>query len=451
MKLRLNFKNSGGLARQLGYFILFGSGIRILGMGGAFLVGVQLARYLGPDGYGVYGTILAVASILAVILTLGTGQFILRETAAAVADENYTRFLSALKSIGFIILSTLSFFLIILIIFVTFSDVLESYVGESYLIYILLITISIIINTIIVSIGTGFKEIIFTQCVSTVVFPLVFSVMLFYNKNKYSFSEETAFICFVISTVIVTVILFGKVIYVQRGCFNLRESLIPLKSVSKMEFVKFSITDISRAFEASYPIILIGIVGSAQAAGEFRVGFSVYTALSAIPAVMFTVSAPFISELYTKRDYEKLQKVCALSALISTLYSFFILVIFYFFGHKIIVLFFGHEYQYSAQVLLIYLFNQIFISFFGITSVLLSMTHREGVNAVLFPLSNLVGFLMCILLVQKLGSIGAAYSHLAMVLTWFSVLFIMYKKQLVVDPTLFAVIPYVISIIKRKK
>ncbi|MFV0279919.1 MAG: hypothetical protein ACK5JM_04050, partial [Rhodoblastus sp.] len=46
--------------------LIGGAGVRLAGVAVTFLVGIQLARHLGPAEYGVYGTVIAVTSIAAV-------------------------------------------------------------------------------------------------------------------------------------------------------------------------------------------------------------------------------------------------------------------------------------------------------------------------------------------------------------------------------------------------
>lgn len=49
-----------GLGPLLVKAFLGSAGLRIAGMGFGFLVGVQLARGLGADGYGVYGLAMSI-------------------------------------------------------------------------------------------------------------------------------------------------------------------------------------------------------------------------------------------------------------------------------------------------------------------------------------------------------------------------------------------------------
>lgn len=70
-----------GLLRRLLAALAGSAGVRIVGIGLTFLVGVQLARTLGPEGYGIYGSVMAIIAIAAVPAQAGLPQLFTREVA----------------------------------------------------------------------------------------------------------------------------------------------------------------------------------------------------------------------------------------------------------------------------------------------------------------------------------------------------------------------------------
>src|SRR5690606_12384491 len=67
------------------------AGLRIAGMGFGFLVGVQLARGLGAEGYGIYGVAMSVIALLTVPTEFGLPQLLTREVAAAQVRRDWGR------------------------------------------------------------------------------------------------------------------------------------------------------------------------------------------------------------------------------------------------------------------------------------------------------------------------------------------------------------------------
>ena len=76
LRTRLLRGGAGSLAIKLG------------SVGLSFAVAVQLARVLGPDGYGVYALVFAIVTVLTVPTQLGVPQLVIRETARAQAGEH---------------------------------------------------------------------------------------------------------------------------------------------------------------------------------------------------------------------------------------------------------------------------------------------------------------------------------------------------------------------------
>jgi O-antigen/teichoic acid export membrane protein len=79
LRSRLIRGGAGSLAIKLGSVAL------------QFAVAVELARVLGPDGYGVYALVFAIVTVLAVPTQLGLPQLVIRETARAHADAQWGR------------------------------------------------------------------------------------------------------------------------------------------------------------------------------------------------------------------------------------------------------------------------------------------------------------------------------------------------------------------------
>lgn len=67
-----------------------GSGIvKAASLGATLAVALVLARSLGPDGYGVYSYVLAIAGLLSIVAQTGLPQLALRETAHAYASADW--------------------------------------------------------------------------------------------------------------------------------------------------------------------------------------------------------------------------------------------------------------------------------------------------------------------------------------------------------------------------
>ena len=64
--------------------------VRLLGMAASFIMGVLLARWLSPAGFGTYGIIVALALVLSVVAQFGLPTLATREVSVAFAEQRWS-------------------------------------------------------------------------------------------------------------------------------------------------------------------------------------------------------------------------------------------------------------------------------------------------------------------------------------------------------------------------
>ena len=69
---------------------LWSMAVRLLGMGASFVMGVLLARWLTPAGFGAYGIIIAMALMLSVLAQFGLPTIATREISIALAKRRWS-------------------------------------------------------------------------------------------------------------------------------------------------------------------------------------------------------------------------------------------------------------------------------------------------------------------------------------------------------------------------
>src|SRR5690606_24388717 len=85
------YLSGNGIGAVLVKAVAGSAGLRIAGMGFGFLVGVQLARGLGAEGYGIYGVAMSIIALLTVPTEFGLPQLLTREVAAAHVKQDWGR------------------------------------------------------------------------------------------------------------------------------------------------------------------------------------------------------------------------------------------------------------------------------------------------------------------------------------------------------------------------
>jgi O-antigen/teichoic acid export membrane protein len=64
--------------------------VRLLGMAASFVMGVLLARWLSPAGFGTYGIIVALALVLSVLAQFGLPTVATRQVSVALAQNRWS-------------------------------------------------------------------------------------------------------------------------------------------------------------------------------------------------------------------------------------------------------------------------------------------------------------------------------------------------------------------------
>src|SRR5690606_41939833 len=92
-----DYLGGAGLGPVLVKAVTGSAGLRIAGMGFGFLVGVQLARGLGAEGYGTYGVAMSIIALLTVPTEFGLPQLLTREVASAQVRQDWARMRGILR------------------------------------------------------------------------------------------------------------------------------------------------------------------------------------------------------------------------------------------------------------------------------------------------------------------------------------------------------------------
>ena len=78
-------------------------GLRIIGLVSTFGLGVILARALGPAEFGVYGLVIAIATVVGTVALVGTPQLAVREISVRIPLKDWTGVKSLL--VGFAVVA----------------------------------------------------------------------------------------------------------------------------------------------------------------------------------------------------------------------------------------------------------------------------------------------------------------------------------------------------------
>ena len=398
---------------------LIGSaGLRLTGMAFGFLAGVQLARGLGADGYGIYGLAMSIIALLTVPTEFGIPQLLTREVAASQAENNVPKLRGVLRwaTRASILLSVAIAALMTAWLALSGAGP-SSALGMTVLVGLLMVPVVAQANIRSAALR-GLQHIVKGQLPDALIRPAIFSLLLFLAPLLIAPLEPALAMSLGVASAATSLLI---------ATWLLRRELPPLpvptdtiessRSWWRSAF-PMALTEGMRVLQSHLVILILGLMSTAAAVGIFRVASSV-ALLMAVPLTIFSlVSAPIISRLYAGSDRSQLQPLLGWVAIGMTGSVAVIATPFLFAGDLIIGSIFGDEYSEAGGALSILSLGVIANGCFGANSILLNMTGHQNRVTRASAFSLLILCMTLPALIHLAGINGAAVASSFALTTW---------------------------------
>jgi O-antigen/teichoic acid export membrane protein len=371
---------------------------KILRIISGIFIGVWIARYLGPENYGIYSYIFAISSIFVGISKLGFDGLLVRELISSTESIkliNTSVFLRLIVSI-FIFISALSYYyltdnkdtyiylLIVLsgLVFMA-SDTYEQYIiSEEKIIALTIIRIS---------------QILFSSALKLTILMYEYDIKLLY----FAFLLEYVYLSFIL------------IIHARKNKIIFNISNIDLKIGVEL-------------LNKSWPLILSSIVviiymridqimikhmlGVGEV-GIYSVGIKITESLYFIPLAIVTSYYPLIAKIYNE-DKNLFIKYIRQMYSVMFLIGAIITVILLFISDYIILYLYGYDYSDSVQIMKIHSYTFIFVSIGVLYSKILIIENCVKLSFYRTLGGALINIILNLILINEYGIVGAAYSTL---------------------------------------
>lgn len=374
------------------------------------LVAIALARILQPDGYGVYSFVLAMLTLVAVPVRMGLPMLLMRETASALAHQNYVLVGALWRWSTLLVLAASGIVLSL--------GWLGLWVGYGWLDKTRLLTFAVGLpvisflglNALRGAALKGLHRVVLGQLSEMLVQPLLLlaaigAVIVLWPGNL---TPELAMGAYTLA--VVGAFLVGAVLLWWHRPSGIRPSkpssavvrnwlaaIIPLAFLSGIQVINKN-TD----------IVMLGLLGVDSEVGVYRVamqgGLLVIFGVQALNQVFM----PYFSSIYASGDNARLQRLVSAGAGATTLVALFVAVVFWVFGPTILTLVFGPEYASAYLPLSILAAGQVFSASMGQVGALLSMTGHERQTLRGFLMAFGVNIALNVALIPYFGALGAA-------------------------------------------
>lgn len=411
--------------------------ITIVGTGISFLTKVYLAQILGFHSYGIYAYTLAWLNVLLIFNIFGMDTLGLRFGARYWAQENWETLYQFLYYC-FRRLLFLSFIIAIIVVIVVafLRSTFEKELADALFILVLVVPVQSTI-VIISSLLLSFKDIIRARLPWMAIQPLILICLLFLTKEWFSVNI-TASLAFFLYGLTCALTLFYLIYILIKKMPKLKGHLNKIQSDWNKTSVGLFLLAFLRLLINRTDIILIGVFLNVADVGIYSVAVTLMLLFDFGLSSVNTVIAPVISDLYSQNKLHKLQYNLKLAAIFIFAYTVCVALAIVF-GGKFLLSMFGAEFIEGYPVLLILMLGRSFSAASGSVGLLMTMTAHERDALRILLISAIVSVALNILLIPRLGILGAGLATSLSTIIWNLLMYINVTRTLKVDPSILSI------------
>jgi O-antigen/teichoic acid export membrane protein len=382
--------------------------LRLFGLAASFLLGVVLARYLGPAQYGLYGLATTLVALAMTLSLLGIPQLAVRELSVLAHRADSAAIAALIRRFSVTTgVASLALAILVLIagIWVAKVDYELGPLVAPAAIMIPLLTATSLIAAELRGLGHMMKgqwmEIIARPALA---FVLVCALLL----AGFTLDASDALWIQVGVAAFATAVSW---IWIRRFVDSGRNQQVDQTPISwKKPALTLLVVDFSRYLGAAYPVVMMGLLDTNISLGMFRVALACNVVVALPITALHVTLAPKAAQLYKSGLHSELQTLLAKTSASMVAAVSPICVVAYFFGGPLISWVFGDEYQ-AAWLPNFYLcIAQLLFGLFGMGPILLAMCEGERSLARIYIFSTLIGATVAYPLILIWGATGAAIS-----------------------------------------
>ncbi len=430
-----------GLGPTLVKAVTGSAGLRIAGMGFGFLVGVQLARNLGAEGYGIYGVAMSIIALLTVPTEFGLPQLLTREVAVAKVKRDWGRMKGILRWSSRVSLLISAVIGVGVVAWLLLSGQgLGSPLGMTLLAGVLMVPIVAQLSMRSAALR-GLQLIVRGQLPDVLLRPMCYSALLFLASPWFVPMTPALAMALGVLSSAMALLLAQWMLRYQMPAEVVAAPPVEEAGAWLKSTVPMAMTEGLRLLQSHLLILTIGVMATAADVGVYRVAASVGLLL-ALPAGLFAgVGAPVIARLHAAADRARLQRLLGWAAVGMTAGSLVLTLPFILGGKPLFAWVFGQEFAASAPVLFVIAAGQVASSLFGANATLLNMTEHQSAVTRASSISLVILLLSAAPLIHFFGVMGAAIADAVALLVWKVILWNSARHLTSLKSTIFAVFP----------
>ena len=382
--------------------------LRVAGLASTFLLGIVLARGLGPAEYGVYGLVTTVAALLMTVTQLGTPQLAVRDLSILSQDEDWEGVKRRLIQFG----ASTTLTALIAGAAATAAASVGGVASRTVLLIAQggILTLLMGITSLAASMLRGLGSMLKGQVMDILIRPaLVFLGALLLLAGDRSIDAVLALWLQIVVTLASSAI---SIVWIMRCIPKPAWKWSAIPQLFSFDWLRtalpLGLVDMLRQLSGSYSVIVVGWIASAVALGVFRVAVACGVVVAMPVTIFHIILAPRMAQLNEAGQKRELQDLLAgattamLAVMIpATLASWFL-------GKFAISFAFGAQYAAAWLPLFFLCCTQLITAAFGMGPILLAMCGGERRLTLIYILAVGAGILLTVPSTWRWGSTGAA-------------------------------------------
>lgn len=397
------------------------------------VVGVLLARQLGPSGYGVYALAITVATLVGMLTEFGLPILVMREFAAAEARQSWGEARGLIRWADRVILGLSAVLLAaffgaaLLFNFAQRSAFLATMIWAVLLIP--LAGLAKLRGLALLSLGRTFAS----QFAVLVLRPGLFAMalaILWALPGGLGPAEAMAWQVVAAAAALLTVTTFFR----RHRPASLR-SAAPLTRASQWltAAIPMGMTEGLRLLQGQMATLMLGALATTSAVGLFRVADSAALICLVPMTILNVVASPYFARLHAAGDKAELQRIVTAVAVITFVAVAAISLPLGIFAAPLLAFGFGVEFAPSATSFQVLLAGNVVATMLGPAVSLANMAGQERMVTLGTGIAVATVTVCLLLLIPQFGPTGAAVAVSAASIVWTGLLAAVVRLRLGVD------------------
>lgn len=384
--------------------IAYNTIIQTIGKAANILIGVLaiafLTRYLSPEGYGKYTTVLSFLQIFGILFDFGLYLVLLQEISKKDIDKNYV--FSNVVTLR--IFSGIIFFIIIPLVVVLFPYSRDIKFG------IVLTSLAFFLNSMIQVYSAVFQKemrmdkVVTSEIIAKIVFLALIILFIFLRGNLILVlmaNNINSIIFFVILA------LYSKKYVKFDWSFDLRY----WKNILRISW-PIGVTTILNLIYFKADTLILSLYKTQTDVGYYGAAYKVLEVITALPHLILGLVLPIFTIYWLEKKQEDLKNILQDVFNIFVVITFLILVIFISEAKGIIYFIAGREYTISIGLLQILIWPTAIIFFSALFNYGIIAVEKQKALIKYFLISAIISLFGYFVFIPKFGYYGAAYTTL---------------------------------------